>query len=130
MTVEQNAALIRGGYEAFGAGDLPALLEFFAEDVVWHYPGMSPLAGDHVGRSAVLGMLGQFMERTGGNYQAQLREVMAGERYATGWARDVGTRDGRSLDVNAVVVFRVSENKVVEAWHYFDDMPALDAFWA
>jgi ketosteroid isomerase-like protein len=130
MSVEHNAARIRGAYEAFAQADVPALVDIFDEDVVWHYPGNSPLAGDHKGREAVLGFLGQFTERTGGTYRAQLRQVMANDDHAAGWANDVASRDGKSLDVNAVVVFQLSDGRVVEAWHYFDDQAALDDFWS
>jgi len=130
MSVEHNSARIAGAYDAFARADVPALADVFAADVVWHYPGTSDLSGDHVGRDAVLGFLGQFMERSGGTYRAVLREVMASEKFASGWANDVATRDGKSLDVNAVVVFQMSDGKVVEAWHYFDDLAALDDFWA
>ncbi len=130
MSAEHNAARIRGAYQAFARGDGPALADVFDQDVVWHYPGNSPLSGEHKGRDAVLGFLGQFMERTGGTYQARLREVMANEDYATGWANDVATRDGKLLDVNAVVVFQMSDGRVLEAWHYFDDLAGLDEFWS
>lgn len=130
MTVERNSSTITGAYDAFARADVAALAAVFADDVVWHYPGTSELSGDHVGRDAVLGFLGQFIERTGGSYRAQLREVMANDEYASGWANDVAARDGKVLDVNAVVVFRMHDDVVTEAWHYFDDLAALDDFWA
>lgn len=130
MTVEHNAARIRGAYDAFARADIAALADVFDEDIVWHYPGNSPLSGDHKGRDDVLGFLSQFMVLTGGTYRAKLRQVMANEDHASGWANDVATRDGKSLDVNAVVVFQMSEGRVIEAWHYFDDLAALDDFWS
>lgn len=39
-----NAALIKGGYDAFARGDIPGALAIFAEDILWHVPGRGPLA--------------------------------------------------------------------------------------
>jgi ketosteroid isomerase-like protein len=45
-----NAAIVRRGYEAFNRGDLTTLAELFGDNVSWHTPGWSPLAGYVVGR--------------------------------------------------------------------------------
>jgi uncharacterized protein len=43
-----NENLVREGVAAFQRGDLDALREkYFAEDIRWHLPGRSPLAGDY-----------------------------------------------------------------------------------
>jgi ketosteroid isomerase-like protein len=41
--------------EMYAGGDLAAVEELVAEDVVWHVPGTSPIAGDYRGREAVTG---------------------------------------------------------------------------
>ena len=66
MGATENATLIRRGYEAFNQGDVPALVELFAEDIVWHFPGHSKLGGAHIGRDATLGVLGAYGEASGG----------------------------------------------------------------
>jgi uncharacterized protein len=47
MGADENAAIIRRGYEAFNSGDMETLTEIFDEGAVWHTPGRSSLAGDH-----------------------------------------------------------------------------------
>jgi hypothetical protein len=42
----------------FQPGGFAVVVDLFAEDVVWHFPGSSKLAGRHVGRDATLGVLG------------------------------------------------------------------------
>jgi len=39
----------------YAGGDHAAAAEMLAEDVVWHVPGTSPIAGDYRGREAVSG---------------------------------------------------------------------------
>ncbi len=42
MADHPNAARLREGYEAFASGDVTALREMFADDVVWHIAGEHP----------------------------------------------------------------------------------------
>ena len=41
--------------EMYAGGDLAAVGALLAEDVVWHVPGTSPIAGEYRGREAVVG---------------------------------------------------------------------------
>jgi uncharacterized protein len=55
MNEQQNLDLVRQGYEAFGRGDINALLELLAEDIEWTSPGPPelPTAGARRGRQQV-----------------------------------------------------------------------------
>ena len=130
MGPNANAERIRSGYDAFNRADVAALVDLFAEDVVWHFPGTSKLAGEHVGRDATLGVLGAYGAASGGTLQANLIDIMASDKHVTGVANDTATADGRTLDVRSTVIFAMSDGKVREAWQYFDDLDALDAFLA
>ncbi|MEY2475722.1 MAG: uncharacterized protein QOG87_1037 [Actinomycetota bacterium] len=130
MGATENAARIRDGYKAFNAGDIDALTALFAEDVVWHFPGTSKLAGDHIGRDATLAVLGQYGAASGGTLQATPVDVMASDERVTGWARDTATNATGTLDVNSIVIFTMRDGKITEALHIVDDQAALDAFLA
>ena len=47
---DENAAIVRRGYEAFNTADMETLTELFDESASWHTPGRSRIAGDHKGR--------------------------------------------------------------------------------
>jgi ketosteroid isomerase-like protein len=130
MGATENAARIRTGYEAFNKGDIDALVDLFADDIVWHFPGTSKLGGDHVGRDATLAAIGGYGAASGGTLQAGLVDVMANDDRVTGWARDTGTNATGDLDINSVVVFTMRDGKVTEALHVVDDQAALDSFLA
>ena len=55
MSEQQNIELVKRGYEAFGRGDIPALLDLFADDIEWNSPGPPdlPTAGRRRGRQQV-----------------------------------------------------------------------------
>ena len=130
MGASENEARIRKGYEAFNAGDMEALTDLFAEDVVWHFPGTSKLAGQHVGRDATFAMLGAYGAASGGTLRANCIDVMASDDHVAGWARDTATNGDRTLDISSVVIFTMGDGKVTEAHHHVDDQDALDAFLA
>jgi len=130
MGAAENAAKIRDGYAAFNRGDVPALVELFDENIVWHFPGTSKLAGEHIGRDAVLAMLGEYGAASGGTLQATPIDVMASDDHVAGWARDTATAKGRTLDIDSSVIFTMRDGKVTECLHLVHDQAALDAFLA
>ena len=130
MGATENAARIRSGYEAFNQGDVDALVDLFAEDIVWHFPGTSKLAGDHIGRDATLAAIGGYGAASGTTLQANVVDVMASDDHVTGWARDTATNATGTLDINSLVVFTLRDGKVTDALHVVDDQAALDAFLA
>src|SRR5439155_17789938 len=118
MGAADNASRVRKGYAAFNAGDVPTLVDLFAEDVVWHFPGQSKLAGDHIGRDATLSVLGGYGEASGGTLKANLLDLMASDDGVTGVANDTATSGGKALDVRSSLIFAMRDGKVSEAWHY------------
>jgi ketosteroid isomerase-like protein len=128
MAASENASRVRAGYDAFNQADIPALVDLFAEDVVWHFPGSSKLAGDHVGRDATLAVLGAYGQAAGGTLKASVIDVMASDDHVAGVAKDTASAGGRTLDVRSTVLFAMRDGKVTEAWHYIDDLAAFDSF--
>src|SRR5215218_10802621 len=53
--------------EMYAGGDLAAVGALLAEDVVWHVPGTSPIAGEYRGRNAVTGYFRLRRELAGGS---------------------------------------------------------------
>ena len=55
MSEQQNLEIVKRGYEAFGRGDIQALLDLFADDIEWSSPGPPelPTAGTRRGRQQV-----------------------------------------------------------------------------
>ena len=101
MGAEENAAIVRRGYEAFNSGDMNTLTELFDESASWHTPGRSSLAGDHQGREASFAYFGRLGQETGGTFQAELQHLFAddGDR-VVGIHRCSAERDGKHLDVD------------------------------
>lgn len=125
-----NEDLLRRGYDAFGTGDMETLAALLADDIVWHFPGNNPLAGDYKGRNEVLAFFVKSVEMTGGTLKIELHDVLANDEHGVGLIRVTGQRDGKSLTDNAAQVFHVRDGKASEVWSHAGDQAAIDKFWS
>ena len=125
------AAIVRRSYEALNGGDLEALAELFRDDVSWHTPGRSPLAGDLVGREAVSARLGRYLAETGGTFRTDLKRLLTDETgRVIGIHQSVAERRGKRLDVYCCVVFELERGRIAAGREHIYDLPAWDEFWS
>src|SRR6266545_5121868 len=116
--------------EMYAGGDLAPVEELLAEDVIWHVPGTSPIAGDYRGRQAVVGYFRLRRELAGGTIQV----TKAGEAHHD--EALVQLADGRAMLGGADVVwrtagvYRVASGRVAEAWLVPLDSEHFDRVWA
>lgn len=127
--VHPNEDLIRSTYAAFAAGDLQAVGEALADDIVWHSLGQSRFSRDYTGREDVFGLFGTLFEETGGTFRIELNDVLANDRRAVALTTNRAERLGRTLTYDEAAVFRVADDKIAEAWLYVDDQEAHAAFF-
>ena len=125
-----NEDLLRRGFDAFGRGDMAAIAELFADEIVWHVPGNSPLSGDYKGRDSVLGFLGKSAELSGGTLKVEVHDILANDEHGVALVRNTAQRGGKSLDNHAVQVFHIRDGKAVETWFHPGDQAATDKFWS
>lgn len=126
MAEHPNVARLKDGYAAFAKGDLAALDDLFADDLLWHTGGRSQVAGDYRGREAVYGLVGKLMEITQGSFRLDLHAVFADDEHGVVLLAATASRGSRSITVNEVHVFHLRDGKVVEFWDASTDQYALD----
>ena len=127
--VHPNEDLIRSTYAAFAAGDLQAVGESLADDIVWHSLGQSRFSRDYTGREDVLCLFGTLFEETDGTFRIELNDVLANDQRAVALTTNRGERLGRTLVYDEAAVFRLADGKIAEAWLYVDDQEAHAAFF-
>ena len=131
MTTTDNVAIMQRAYDAFNTGDIDTLTRIFDEDIVWHLPGASSMAGDYSSRDATLAYFGQIAQETGGTFRAELSHLAAdGENRVVGIQRSTGDRNGRHLDVADCIVFELKDGRVTDGREHFEDLYAWDEFWS
>ena len=128
---EENAEAVRRAYEAFNTADMETLTALFDENASWHTPGRSSLAGDYVGREAVFGQFGRFVEGTGGTFKAVLQDVFATkDGRVVGLHHNSAERNGKQLAVDCCIVFEIKDGRCIYGAEHFFDLYAWDEFWS
>jgi hypothetical protein len=127
MSAETNIEIVQKAYAAFFRGDLPAVLDTFAEDIQWISPGSSVLAGEKHGKEEVAGFfhklleLWDFLAFEPGEYIASGDRVVALGRY------EVRSRQtGRTAATHWAMVFTFQDGKAFRFQEYMDTA-ALEA---
>ena len=130
MGTAENVELVRRGYTAFNAGDMATLSDLFAEDAVWYAAGSGVLSGTKQGRDAIMSYFGELGARSQGSFQANLEDVVGGEKYTVGIQQTQAQGNGKRIDLATVITFVVRDGKIVEGREFFEDTAKADDFWA
>ncbi|MFE4226357.1 nuclear transport factor 2 family protein [Arthrobacter sp. NPDC056886] len=130
MGTAENVELVRRGYTAFNAGDMATLSDLFAEDAVWYAAGSGVLSGTKQGRDAIMSYFGELGARSQGSFQANLQDVVGGEKYTVGIQQTQAQGNGKTIDLATVITFVVRDGKIVEGREFFEDTAKADDFWA
>lgn len=129
-TMSGNEALIRGGYEAFGRGDVEGALAVFADDILWHVPGRGPLSRDYRGHADVLSFFQQFMTLSRGTFRIQVDDVLARGDKVVVLCTESAQRGGRNWSSPQVHVWTVKGERATVFWQFQGDQQTEDEFWS
>lgn len=130
MTDHPHIAVFHRALAAFSAGDMDALAEVFHPDVVWRIGGRHLLAGETRGREETFVRFGREFELTGGTYRPQLQNVLANDDNTVALLHVTASREGKQLDMDNVIVFRIADGVITEGRVFVADPPAYDEFWS
>jgi uncharacterized protein len=130
MPTSADGDVVRRLYQAIADRDFTAAESCFAEDVVWHLPGDSPIAGEHHGwqeiRDNFMAKLGPL---SGGTFRADLVDVAIGEQFVVAVQHATASYRGKVLDIGACQLMTVRDGLIHEVRGHYSDQEALDAFW-
>ncbi len=128
MAEHPNAQLWRRAQEAFSRRDMDSLRTFWADDIVYHVPGASPIAGDHKGLDAVLALFAKIVEMD--IRIVDVHDVLASDDHVVALVRGTASREGRQLSMNQANIYNASDGKITEAWLLPTDQLAFDEFFS
>lgn len=130
MPAADNAAVVRRIFDAFARKQGFALRDLFAADAVWTVPGNGVMGGVYRGREEIFRFLARLPKETAGSYRSRLIDVLASDDRAAALYRASGERNGRRLDLDQVLLFRLEHGLVQEVLALPSDPAAFEAFWA
>ena len=105
-------------------GRLDEADDLFAPDFVWHFvnSAMPNLQGDYVGVDGLRDFFRKLGEATGGSFKVRpVTAIPIGDEFVVAHAKDVLTFAGQGIELDAVVVWRIVDGLLAEAW----DIPAI-----
>jgi ketosteroid isomerase-like protein len=116
-----NVKVVEAAYEAFGRGDIPALLDLLDDGIEWAAPATLPQGGSFHGKEGV----SQFFQRIGEGWSDLALDIEsvseAGPEVVIGVVRGKGTlRGGETSEYGAAHLFNVRGDKVTRFREYTD----------
>ncbi|GAB2843698.1 nuclear transport factor 2 family protein [Streptomyces deserti] len=131
MAEHPHAALVRKGYEAFSRGDMDTVRSLLAADATHHVPGTHILSGDFKGQDAVIDMYRRLFEETNGTFAVELRNVLVdGRGHAVAVHRFTAERQGKRIEENGGIVFRIVGDKMTDLDECVEDIEKANDFWS
>lgn len=129
---ELIAELHRRQGEMYAGGPVEPVVELLAEDIVWHVPGVSPIAGDHRGPAGVI----EYFERRRRLANETMRMhpgelVCEGEGVAQ-FVEGSAELDGEQVRWQTIGVYRVDaeRRRIREVWLVPLDSALFDRIWS
>jgi uncharacterized protein len=129
--VEQdNATLVRRGFEAFASGDMATLGQLFHPDATWSAPPVGVLGADQTGRDAIFAMFGTLGRETNGSFKVVPSAFASAGDQVFVRATATGTRNGKTIDSDEVLIFTLAGGQVRNVRFFMFDYPGNVAFWS
>jgi ketosteroid isomerase-like protein len=97
---------------------------------VWRVAGSAPVAGEYRGRHVIFELFRETRRRTGGTYRSELRWAVADDEHAVALYRARGSRLGREIDIDQVLLITFRDGLWQEITALPTDPKAFEAFWA
>jgi len=125
---EKSIEVVKGIYEAFGRGDVPAVLAAMADDIEWYEAEGMPYGGLHHGPDAAArNVLGPVVHDIP-DVAAMPEELIASGNTVAVVAHYTGTgkATGKELDLRVVHVWDVRDGKIARFRQFADTAKFLE----
>jgi len=110
--------------EAVRDGDGPTIVDSFAEDATWLYPGSLPISGLWEGRDAIindfLGGMGRYLDTSAPVVIELVNAFADGEQVLAEWTSKATAAGGAVYDNRCAAVFTVRDGKITSVKEYAD----------
>jgi ketosteroid isomerase-like protein len=114
----------------YAGGEQGPVGAMLTDDVAWHVPGHSALAGDYRGRDDVLRYFATRRELTNATFRIDVRGVIADHERTVILAGGEVTHEGKTLVWGTVSIFRIANRAIAECWVVPNDQHAFDEIWS
>lgn len=133
MSVGENVRLVEELHrlqgEMYAGGPAAPVADLLADEVVWHVPGSSPIAGEHRGWEAVLRYFELRRRLARETMRMRPGEVLADGEAVVQLVDGEVTLGEEEVRWRTVGVYRVERGQVQEVWLVPLDLYLFDQIW-
>jgi len=104
--------------------NMVASAEVLAKDFIWHYFNLElpEINGDYHGINGFADFFTKMARNTGDTFKVNvISTTPMGDELVVTHVKDIMTLKGKSMEIDAVVVWSIAAGKIQEAW----DIPAI-----
>ena len=108
----------------FDPRNVAGTADVLAEDFVWHFfnPRLPNLQGDYGGRDGLQDFFEQMEQWSDGTFKVNPVSITpVGDELVVSQTRNTMSFEGKPIEIDAVVVWRIVDGRIAEAW----DIPAV-----
>lgn len=113
----------------YAGGAVDAVVELLADDIVWHVPGASPIAGDHRGHDAVIEYFKTRRRIADNSMQLHLGEMLSEVDLVVQLVDGTAELGGESVSWKTVGIYKLEANRIAEVWLVSLDLQKFDRVW-
>jgi ketosteroid isomerase-like protein len=121
-----NEEIARATTEALSKRDMETFFSYQADDVVLHFPGRGPMAGDYRGKDGLMKLFQSQMEWLDGPPEIENHDILANDDHAVVLNTVRASRGDKTLEQQQVVVMHIENGKITETWLQFSEQQAMD----
>lgn len=125
--LDRMHAAIGAFYAGGDAGPVRALL---AEDVEWHVPGSSPIAGTHHGVDGVLAYFAKRRDLASATFRMFPRETLVGENHVGVITDGRAVIGGTERSWSTLGLYRIADGRIAACWLLPLDPGEFDSIWS
>ena len=123
-TILDPKAVVVRYVEAVRDGDAQTILDSFAEDATWLYPGSLPISGLWEGRDAIindfLGGMGAYLDPSSPVVIELIDAFADGEQVLAEWTSKATAANGSAYDNRCLGVFTVRDGRITSVREFTD----------
>ena len=114
----------------YAGGSDDAVRTLLTDDVVWHVPGASAIAGEHRGVEAVSEYFRRRRDMLDGTFRVEVHGAALIADRVVQLAGGRALREGGEVSWETVGVFRVAGGRIAECWLVPFDQAVFDRIWS
>jgi uncharacterized protein len=127
--IENVRAAVTRYATAWLAGDREKMAACYHDEFTLHYAGQNPLAGVHRGKQAAFAALAEVARRANRKLLG-VDDIMAGRQRGAILVRELFGRDGKTAELDRLLVYSVKDGLLLDCWVYDRDQATVDMFFA